>query len=162
MANRLPTNAGQTVQVHRIAPLVAAIVIGLGSFPIHAATASGTGGVTVRSAHAAKPVRQGLFMNPHCFVSGRRASAHVTLTHTGPHARVEFIWAPKTGIFLGPGFGPGIFRSNAVGVVRFVAVSPSYYGRGAQGTWVLAAEWPKAEHAFVRTTFRVVADAGMC
>ena len=110
---------------------------------------------------SAATVRQHLSMTPRCFVAGRHVSARVTLTHSGPDARVEFIWAP-TGFHLGPGYGPGIFRSNVNGVVKFSAVPPSKYGNGTIGNWVLGAEWPKAAHAFVRLYFKIVANKSQC
>lgn len=146
------------MKVHRITRLVATTILALESSSILPVAASDAGGSAARVAHTSKRVRQRLFMSPHCFVAGLHTSARVTLTHAGPHARVEFIWAPKKGVTLGPGFGPGIFRSNAAGIVHFAAVVPSRYGPGTVGTWVFAAEWPQAAHAFVRTTFKIVPD----
>jgi hypothetical protein len=112
--------------------------------------------------YSAGKVRQHLSMTPQCFVAGRRVSAQVTLTHAGPHSRVKFIWAPKNGISLGPGLGPGIYTSAANGVIQFSAVVPSQYSEATLGTWVLAAQWPRAAHAFVRLYFKIVANKSEC
>jgi hypothetical protein len=103
-----------------------------------------------------------LTIMPRCFVAGQRTPARITLTHVGSNARVEFIWAPKHGVTLGPGFGPGIVHANAHGGVSFSAISPSKYGNGTVGTWVLAAEWPREAHAFIRLSFRIVARETQC
>jgi hypothetical protein len=101
-------------------------------------------------------------MTPRCFVAGQRVPARVTLTHAGPHASVEFNWAPAKRISTGLGLSPGTYRSNSSGVVKFSAVTPSKYGSGTVGNWVLAAEWPKAAHPFVRLYFRIVTNKGEC
>lgn len=106
-------------------------------------------------------IRQRLYLTPRCFVAGRRVVAHVRLTHAGPHARVQFIWAPR-GVSLGPGYGPGYFRSSASGIIVFSAVSPGRYGQGTVGKWVLSAEWPRAAHPFVRVYFKIVGRASDC
>jgi hypothetical protein len=106
-------------------------------------------------------IRQRLSMTPRCFVADRRIPAHVTLTHAGPHARVEFAWAPTKGA-SGLGQGPGIYRSTANGVIRFSAIAPSQYSETTLGRWVLAAEWPRAAHPFVRVYFKIVANMSDC
>jgi hypothetical protein len=63
---------------------------------------------------------------------------------------------------LGPGFGPGTFRFSTTGVVKFSAVTPSEYGDGEIGKWVLAAAWPRAAHPFVRVYFNIVANVRDC
>jgi hypothetical protein len=106
--------------------------------------------------------RKVLVMAPRCFVAGQHRAAHVGLADVGPRAAVEFIWAPKNGITLGPGYGPGIFRADANGDIAFSAVPPSKYGSGTVGQWVLAAEWRRASHAFIRLRFKIVTDKREC
>ncbi len=150
------------MRVGRIVP-IAVIVIGMLVSPSASLAVAGeTGNASILIARSVSQIRQHLSMTPRCLVARRRVSAHVTLTHAGPHARVEFIWAPKHGISLGPGYGPGIFRSDTSGIVKFSAVPPSKYGNGTTGKWILAAEWPKAAHAFVRVSFNIVAHMSDC
>jgi hypothetical protein len=143
--------------------LLPVILLSLASatFTVHAAQVFNPGRSSRLIDHSAGKIRQHLSMTPQCFVAGRHVSARVTLTHAGPDARVEFIWAP-TGFHLGPGYGPGIYRSGSNGVVKFSASPPSKYGNGTIGNWVLAAEWPKAAHAFVRLYFKIVANKSEC
>jgi hypothetical protein len=151
------------MQTRRATSVTTAAILGLLFLPPTLSAAAGAGAVpTARLTHSSDAVRQHLSMSPRCFVAGRGTWAHVTLTHAGPHARVEFIWAPTKGVILGPGFGPGIYRSNAVGGIHFSALSPSRYGRGVVGRWIVAAKWPKAAHAFVELIFKIVPSPSDC
>ncbi len=143
----------------RCGALLAFLILSLCSSPAHSVIA---GGSHTRLTPSSRVVRQRLFITPLCFVAGRRTWAHVRLTHAGPHAEVEFVWALAGVTTLGPGLGPGYFHSNATGVVRFAAIAPSRYGHGTVGSWNLGAEWPKASHPFVRVRFKIVANAGDC
>ena len=144
--------------------LVPAAVFSLASatVSVHAAPFVDQGHGRVLLGRAAGIIRQRLFMTPRCFVAGQRVPARVTLTHAGPHASVEFSWTPTKGISTGLGLSPGAYRTDSSGVVRFSAVTPSKYGDGEIGKWVLAAEWPRAAHPFVRVYFTIVAHASDC
>jgi hypothetical protein len=118
-------------------------------------TAPDAGGSTV-------PVHKSLRITPSCFVAGTQSWAHIVLNHVGPHDAVEFIWAKPGVLSLGPGLGPGVRRANAVGIIRFAALSPARYGSAQVGRWQLVAEWPRAAHPFIKTRFRVVNPRAAC
>jgi hypothetical protein len=162
LTSRVPVSPHERQRKRYVLLPVVLLSLASATFSVHAAQGFNQGRSSRLMDYSAGKVRQHLSMTPQCFVAGRRISAQVTLTHAGPDARVEFIWAPTTGISLGPGYGPGVYRSGFNGVVRFSAVPPSKYGNGTIGNWVLAAEWPKAAHAFVRVYFKIVAHKSEC